>query len=556
MSNLDLRNTWRRQQQFTGTDHAGIRLQNLTTTLRNALATDNAADAAQAGHIIWNTTTSVLNYYDGSNWQALGPSGGEVFTGNISFSGTTIAGLTLNSLTTTQRDALTGAAGQLIWNTTTTVPNVFDGSAWQAVGLLDTAQTWSKQNIHTVARSITSATAAALDDLKVAAATTTITGNTGSPITALAKVGLYRPTFTDASAVTVTDAATFYIDNAPLAAGSVTITNPWALLVGTGASKFGGTIQATAFNIGADTFLNRTAAASWQLGAADVDTNAAIVAQTLRSQGTLAGGTSDQAGKDWTYIASPGKGTGAGGKHIFQTAPAGSTGTTVNTLVAALTLGASAAWVQPGTGTAALAPLQFTSGINLTTPAAGAVEFDGVQLYKTIDTTSGRGAIPVEQYFHLTSAGSTISTIANYFGATSNISLVASAYYVIDVYAWFLNTTSGTVVWTLTNSAAPTSQNIYYEMSPATGIVAPPGTATMLIGQVRNDATATLALTATAALTDAVSHYMHMRIYLQNGTGTSLKIQATKSAGTITPGINSYWVARRMSPSNIGTFAA
>ena len=207
-------------------------------------------------------------------------------------------------------------------------------------------------------------------------------------------------------------------------------------------------------------------------------------------------------------------------------------------------------------GTASIAPIQLTSGTNLTAAAAGAVEYDGVQVYGTIDTTSGRGIIPVEQYFHLTSAGGTISTIANYFGTTSNISLVASAYYEIDIYLFFLKTTAGTVTWTLTNSAAPTGQNIYFEMSPITGIVAPPGTAgTMLQGQTYNDTTVALAYT-TGTLSDATNHYAKFKIFLKNGTGTSLKIQATSSAGTITPGIGSFWFCKRLSPSNIGTFAA
>lgn len=77
---------------------------------------------------------------------------------------------------------------------------------------------------------------------------------------------------------------------------------------------------------------------TFQHGSVDVDTNAAIVAQITRSQGTLAGGTSDQAGKDWTFIASPGKGTGAGGSFIFQTTPAGGSGTTVGTATTALTI--------------------------------------------------------------------------------------------------------------------------------------------------------------------------------------------------------------------------
>lgn len=85
-----------------------------------------------------------------------------------------------------------------------------------------------------------------------------------------------------------------------------------------------------------DTFLLRTAAATVQHGTSDVDTGP--VAQTIRTQGTLAGGTSNVAGANWTFIASPGKGTGAGGSIIFQTTPAGSTGTAVNAPVTALTI--------------------------------------------------------------------------------------------------------------------------------------------------------------------------------------------------------------------------
>jgi len=39
--------------------------------------------------------------------------------------------------------------------------------------------------------------------------------------------------------------------------------------------------------------------------------------------------------------------------------------------------------VRPTGGNAAVAPLQFTSGTNLSTPAAGALEYDGVVLYGT-----------------------------------------------------------------------------------------------------------------------------------------------------------------------------
>jgi len=215
-----------------------------------------------------------------------------------------------------------------------------------------------------------------------------------------------------------------------------------------------------------------------------------------------------------------------------------------------------ASTVKPAAGTASIAPIVLTSGTNLTTAAVGVIEYDGVNMYGTVDVTSGRSSIGLYNQFKLTANGGTISTIANFFGAASNIALVADGYYDIEIILYYLKTTAGTVTWTLTNSAAPTIQNIYYEMSPATGpggIVAPPGTATMLVGQAINS-TAAYSF-ATASLTTAVNHYARFRIQLDNGTGTSLKIQATASAGSITPLAGSMWTARRLNTTNNGTYA-
>jgi hypothetical protein len=216
----------------------------------------------------------------------------------------------------------------------------------------------------------------------------------------------------------------------------------------------------------------------------------------------------------------------------------------------------SAGWLQIQAGTAAIAPISLTSGTNLTSAAAGAIEFDGVSMYGTTNTGDGRGRIPLEQYFHLTATGGTISTIANYFGTTSNPSLVSGGYYEIEITMYYLKTTAGTVTWTLTNSATPTNMNYYYEMSPITGIVAPPGTtSTMIAGQIYGITSAASSFT-TGSLTTGVNHYARFKIFLSNGTGTSLKIQATASAGTITPGIGSTWTSRRIPTGNTGTFAA
>lgn len=206
------------------------------------------------------------------------------------------------------------------------------------------------------------------------------------------------------------------------------------------------------------------------------------------------------------------------------------------------------------TGAVGAAPYNVPAGTLATTPNAGDWEFDGSNHYAAIET-GNRGMVPVEQRFSLRAAGALITTIANFFGANSNPKLIASAEYEIEIFLFFTKTTAGTVTWTLTNSAAPTSQNIYFAMSPITGMVAPPGTATELCGEYHDDATAARAFT-TGSLTTAVKHYAYFKIFLTNNTGTSLKIQATCSAGSITPGRGSRWICRRMPVSNTGSFAA
>ena len=86
-------------------------------------------------------------------------------------------------------------------------------------------------------------------------------------------------------------------------------------------------------NFGSASYL-RAGTASFILGLADA---ASPVAQTLSVQNVV-GGTSNTAGANWTINASRGTGTGAGGDIIFQTAPAGGSGTTQNTLAAAFTV--------------------------------------------------------------------------------------------------------------------------------------------------------------------------------------------------------------------------
>ena len=118
-------------------------------------------------------------------------------------------------------------------------------------------------------------------------------------------------------------------------------------------------LNATAgYTIGTDVTLRRAAANSLRLGPVAA---ASPTAQTLSVQGVLTG-TTDIAGAAWTIAGSQGTGTGAGGSIIFQTAPAGSTGSTQNALATVLTLNSSGQTVV-GVGAVALPSVVFSGNL-------------------------------------------------------------------------------------------------------------------------------------------------------------------------------------------------
>lgn len=96
---------------------------------------------------------------------------GGTMTGQLNFSGTTHAGIKLLTLTTVQRDALTGANGMMIYNSTTGEVNQFIGGSWNAVSAGSTQPDAST----TVAGKVEQA-----DNAEVKAGTTS--GATGAPL--------------------------------------------------------------------------------------------------------------------------------------------------------------------------------------------------------------------------------------------------------------------------------------------------------------------------------------------------------------------------------------
>jgi hypothetical protein len=221
----------------------------------------------------------------------------------------------------------------------------------------------------------------------------------------------------------------------------------------------------------------------------------------------------------------------------------------------ALTLGATDATfgktVRLRAGTTTAAPLDFEAGTNLTTPIAGAVEYDGTHFYFTPTTVSGRGQVPARQTFRLTANGTNIGpAIGDYFGTASAINLAASSVYEIEILAYLQKNTAGTLTWTLTASSAPTLITALLRAGPITGIAA--GAPTTLYAGSRGATTA--AFGATGSISNNAFMAYEFKVTVITNLATTFKLQVTNSAGTVTPQAGSFYTVRQIAGTT-GSFA-
>lgn len=190
-----------------------------------------------------------------------------------------------------------------------------------------------------------------------------------------------------------------------------------------------------------------------------------------------------------------------------------------------ITGGNITAKIRPPAGTVTLSPLQFTSGTNLTTAAAGAFEYDGVVLYST-PQASQRGVSPSEHFLILTNnyTGSDVNTAQKVFNSPSNgqITLPANTTYFMEGM-YYITRAAGTNSHTLSTLFAlgGTLTGITYiaETTSTTGNV---------LGAVnRIYATGATGTVVTAASTSAT----------ENITVLIRGVVRTNTAGTFTPQI-------------------
>lgn len=281
-------NTFTGLQQFSGTTHAGLRLNNLTTTERDAIA------SPQAGMVIWNTTAARLQLHNGSTWTA----------GMVRLDGDTMMGALTISVAGANSVAPLMLTGAL--NTggsgTTTFPHIFH----QPTGTT-AATTWSSGANKGTVFGANEATGFTGDFLAFAVAGTMFSrlNNNGD---------LFINNSIQFSATTLNSIALSKSGNGILVATAgafgpkfdsldLRFPSTWAV-AWTNGTGFGGT---------ADTFLYRktNAAATLQMGA----DAAGVTNQMFTAASRI---TSDGVGADLTIAAGNGRG-GAGGTLILST---------------------------------------------------------------------------------------------------------------------------------------------------------------------------------------------------------------------------------------------
>lgn len=313
-------------------------------------------------------------------------------------------------------------------------------------------------------------------------------------------------------------------------------------------------VASIAFGSGAgarDLFLERAGAAQLRYGAPDA---ASPVAQIISMQNVVAG-TTDTAGVDMTIKASQGTGTGVGGKIIFQAAKAAAgTGSTQNALATVFTLDSVASYGLFPAGTALAAPLKLTSGTNLTTAAAGAIEYDGTCFYDTA-VASSRQVRNSEQVQVLSSPRTVANDTAAHaiFNATTNgaITLAATTSYEFEMVLQGSGFSSSSHSFSITFALSGTVTSLHYVAIASQ--TAAQGSAT-----ITNGTAATVTQITAAGTATSLNAYIR-GVIRANGAGTvtpQLTQNTASAAGTIdTDSFFRCWPIGTNTVTNVGNWS-
>lgn len=202
-------------------------------------------------------------------------------------------------------------------------------------------------------------------------------------------------------------------------------------------------------------------------------------------------------------------------------------------------------------GTAATAPIKFTSGTNLTTPVAGAVEYNGSNYFQTIDATSGRGVLPVSQFIYLSSNSASITSSASVF-TTGTLSLVSGALYEYEAEIYLYKPSSGTLTWAFVFSNTPGFMHAHYVGHP-TGGIGSVGSATT--AGVVNSTGTTINLPNTGTLSSSSYNHYKIKALISVSSATTVNLRVASNSNTVEILAGSSAKITRLPTSSVGTFS-
>jgi hypothetical protein len=236
------------------------------------------------------------------------------------------------------------------------------------------------------------------------------------------------------------------------------------------------------------------------------------------------------------------------------TALTATTGTITTATVTTANVTNLAAGTIVAAGTVSVAPVVLTSGTNLTTAAAGAVEFDGKAFYATA-AASSRQVLAAEQICVLSAAYtlSNVNTAQQALNCTTNGRVTLAALTTYEFEATFIITNTGTTshTWSVLFGGGATFTNIGYVARAHTST----GNTLTAVSEIY--AVAATAVVVTAASTSATENVVitlrgTMRV---NGAGTVIpQVQLSAATGTAASMLtNSFF---RLWPIGVNTVAA
>lgn len=202
----------------------------------------------------------------------------------------------------------------------------------------------------------------------------------------------------------------------------------------------------------------------------------------------------------------------------------------------------SPATVTPSAGTASTAPIKLTSGTNLTTASAGAIEYDGYVFYNDV-AESTRGVVVSEQITVLNSAFTLSSQTAaqRLFNSSANgiVNLPIGTYQFECFYSLSgMSSTSGSFGFALVNNSGTYSQQ-WMSVAQKGAAATTTATATQSVYT-----TSTAATSLTANSTNTVGYAFIKGTINVTATASIIpSVSFTTVAGAVTPivGTGSYF---------------